>query len=200
MHINHARATGWTVAQAPSFQPVSLDLAYKHLRLDCDDNEIVGQYIAAAVAMFEDVTGRALAQRELFAFYDEVQTRASFPVATGTEILAVHARSDPFEIYESQDLDKFSLISSSDPGGFMSKVDSFPFTRDFRNNYDPERWRVRYRCGFAEGNIPFPYIQAILAITAHWYEQAAPVVVGTISTTLPFHLQSLMRAYKVYSL
>lgn len=190
-----AYATGYAVVVEPSFDPVSLDLAREYLRIDNCDTALIGQHLAAAVNVFEDLTRRALAQRELYAYYSHLSCINFLPVATATALLDFEERDDPFSEYADADVSRIKLLDSATPGGFIFKDGDV-----FGSGSDPQRFRVRYRAGYTEGNVPRQYTQCILAMVAHWYEQAAPVVVGTIATTLPLHLKSLLQAYKVYTL
>lgn len=64
----------------------------------------------------------------------------------------------------------------------------------------PQAVTVTFVAGYgAAADVPAPIRQAILLLTAQWYEQRQPIAVGAIVNTLPFAVDALLEPLRVRS-
>jgi uncharacterized phiE125 gp8 family phage protein len=171
-------STGLTLrrfAVIPFGEPVTLEEAKLHCRIDADDEDLaVARYISSARAMVEGMTGRLLAQRikvEAFDRFCDPLTLKAWPI-TGTP-----------------------TVSYVDTTGATQTV---PSIRVFANEYPvkirpaygavwpttdtvPQAVTVTATAGYGEGQAPDTHIQAILLLVSAMYDNRGEVPASTLT-------------------
>lgn len=188
------------VVEYPTIEPVTLDQARLHLRLDAvdsnghPDDDLVAGLISAAREWCENFTGQILAgtdyELRLDAFTDEIQLQAQ-PVREVTEITYVDADGAP------QILDPAAYELSPDPFA--------PTLTAATTNGWPEGTDVRI--AFTAGYLPeadstgLPFVPAsiraaILLIIGHLYANREETTAAAVEH-LPMGVKSLLRPYRI---
>lgn len=197
----------------PTVEPVSLEEARLHLRLDAydspaahPDDPIVESLITAARQWAEEFCERSIAQATLELALDTWPVSPDYPArpqpvylprAPLQEILSV-VYIDAAGV--QRDLTDYQLDDYDEPPRLMPAAgSSWPSTQDKRLN----AVRIRYRAGHTlPGDspdthpLPKPIKQAILLILGHLYEHredSAPVRLEQI----PLGAQTLLRKYRL---
>jgi uncharacterized phiE125 gp8 family phage protein len=173
----------------PFGEPVSLDDAKAHLRVDDDgDDALIAGYISAARRHVEDYTGQALVRR---GFVQEFTTFG----------LALELAKRP--------LGDVTAVAYTDQAGLTRDYSDFVVQFD-RGRVFPARdgwWptlgrygsiQVAYTAGYDEGGVPEPLTQAMLLLIGHWYANREGTVTGTgaAAIELPIGVQDLCSPYR----
>ena len=187
-----------TLVTAPSVEPVSLASAKTHLRVECnDEDDLIGEYIAAARQWCEDFCERAFITQYRETSYDE------FP-SDGSPIPLLCPRVATVESvkYDDADDDEQTLsaatynVSAARDQAWLSLVqgETWPTT-----GTTPAPVRITTKCGYgpAASDVPPAIKAAVRLMTEHMYRSRGPVVIGTISSELALSVESLLTPYKV---
>ena len=177
--------------------PVSLFEARDHLKLDATsgshpDDALVSGLIAGARAHVERVTGLILVQATKDAYFDGFDD-------TGFRLPWSPITSITFVKYVAEDGTLTTLASTVyrlDGDSLRGRLtleygQSWPTAREVTNAV-----QVRAVCG---GTVETPLKQAIMLLTAHWYENRIPVGAASLAD-MPHMVEALIEPYKVWSL
>lgn len=177
---------------APPEPLVELEDVKAHLRVTTDDEDsLIESYIAAASAWIDGPAGwlaRSIGEQTLefrcdgFSFCDRLPYG---PVIAVTEIQYVDP--DGTEIILGGDV--YDVAAG---GVVLRHGATWPSLRG-----DAEGVRVLYQAGEAE--VPAQVRQAILLLVGQWYRNRMSVVVGTISSALPFGVEALLAPLRRFS-
>lgn len=160
---------------------VDLALAKQHIRvLHNDEDSLIEQYLAAAIAWVENYTGKLLKRRETR------QTAADFaaylplffgPDPDGLAITYADTNGQPQTITDAKIVDARAYPASSWP----SIAAHTPLT-------------LTYTAGYTE--TPADLDSAVLLLVGHWYRNREAVNIGNIVQAVDFAVEALCRPYR----
>ena len=182
---------------APNIEPVTLDEAKAHLRLDAsNDDAMLETYIAAARRIIEQRTRTRLMNQTIELVRDD------FP-ANGRDLsLEVgNVRSVDSVTYRDLNGDPATLA----PTGYVASLDAAPGVIRCRSAwpsvsaYHPRSVRVRMTAGYPmTAGVDRTVKIAVLLLTAHWYEHREPVTEAR-HRVLPLGVAALIDAWPMTS-
>ena len=180
----------------PAVEPISLDEAKAHLRVDqADEDLLISSLITAA------------------RLHLEVETRQAFITQTWSIVLDrwPEARQLVLPIRPVQTvnsvtvLDDDDIATVADPALYLVDVQSTPPRLVLRS---AQSWPLAGRAaggidinltaGFGDtpGDVPQSLRQAILLSVAHWYERRESVVFGSAPVAVPQSVSALVQPYR----
>lgn len=185
---------GLQLLAGPTEQPVSVEVAKKHLRIApsyTGQDDEVARIVRAATARAERITQRALQTQRWRLYLD------AFPAG------AILIPRPPLQTVES--------ISYTDPLGAEQVLDEGsylvnPF--EILGQVTPSQGRcwpatarqaMAVRVDFTAGydTVPEDIVAAILLLVGHFDQNREEVVTGTIATKLPAGVEALLSPYEV---
>src|SRR5690606_16988288 len=190
----------WSLREvvAPVVEPVALEDAKIHLRVDGDEEDAwIRRAIVAAREYCEDFQGRAYTSRTLRLGLER------WPSGR-----AIYLPKPPLQAVEAI---TYTLADGTqhtmDPSLYVVDADAEPGVIHLR----PEAWwpsgplqpglpiRVAYTAGYGDADsVPMSVRQAILLLVGHWYEHREAVVVGSLSRQLEFAVATLLWPERVW--
>lgn len=202
-----------SIVTSPASEPVSLDEAKLHLRVDfTNDDLLIAGWIASARLLCESYLSQAFVETTYEVSYDcfpisgNYLTRASTVNTLGLppsfyvrEAGAIHLPRSPLIAVDSityRDRSGATQILSSDsyraisgvPGCIVPAANAFwPVT-----SAAPDAVTITFRAGY--DTIPPTIKSAMLLLIGHWFENRSAVLTGSIATTLPWTVQRLLDA------
>lgn len=173
--------------EGPAVEPVSLDEAKAHLRVDGDaEDDLLSALIAAARAAVETETRRVLIAQKWRAVLDEVPTgRIALPVAP---ILSVEA---------ARTVNAGGAATLLAPASYsLEEADG-----TFGLNAAPSnavRVEVDFTAGYGATGaaVPQPLRQAIRMLVTHWFEHRSAVTLGDAAMPTPAGYRELLAPYR----
>jgi len=165
------------VTTPPDREPVSIDLAKTHLRVDStEEDAYISQLIRTARQHVERITGYVCIHTEFTAYLGELsQSNRIFilknPVTAVTEVA-----------YESTKDSGFLIVNSSDWKFEKQHPPSVLVRNCIRLSGDADSIRVKFTAGHVgDANDPVPpeLIQASLILVSHLYENRQEEITGT---------------------
>lgn len=189
---------------APSIEPVTLNEAKLHCRIDHDDDDdLIESLITAARSHLDGQGGildRALVYQTYDLFLDRFEPCIEMPLPPLVEIVEIEY-SDDGGARQTLSSSAWQIVAG---GLFHSKLvpaadASWPTVQE-----KPHAVRIRFTCGYVDGDaspvdlaaIPAPIRHAILMMVAHWYEHREAIVVGTNAETLPMAVETLLAPWR----
>jgi uncharacterized phiE125 gp8 family phage protein len=198
-----------TIVTPPAAEPLTLQEAKDHLRIDGDDeNPLVSAYLTAAREWAEDATRRQFSPATLRFALDEFprcrdccsshrrRAQAEFdghailiprpPLISVSSIQYVDAAG----VTQTLSVNDYQIDTYSTPGRVAPAfAKSWPIARRQMNAVT-----ITFVAGYASaaGGVPEKTKSLIRLLLAHQYENREPVVVGTIASELPLAVQSLV--------
>lgn len=182
---------------APTVEPVSLEEAKTHLRVDVTaDDVLIGALVAAARQQAETITRRALCTQTWDYYLD------AFPNADHIWLPYPPLQSVTSIKYTNEDDVEATFASSS------YLVDAYGTPGRIRLK-DGESWpgatlrvvngvAVRFVCGYGDpSDVPAPIRSAMLLMVGHWYENREAATVGAVAREIPFGVDALLWPYRV---
>lgn len=183
----------------PSAEPVSVDEAKSHLRVDItDDDTLIGTLITAARDYVEQTTRRALVTQTWQYFLDDWPGISEIvlpkpPLQSVTSV--VYTDSDGNDNTWSSS--EYAVDTDNEPGAVvLGYNESYPSgTLDVVNPIT-----VTYVAGYgAAAAVPWIFKQAILLLVGHWYEnREAIVLTGAVPKEIPLAVKSLLLVDRVW--
>lgn len=170
-----------TLMTAPASEPVSLEQARLHLRLDqTQEDTLLTSLITAARMLVESQTARALITQhwQTIAKTSAAHTLA-LPLSPVQAVASVFAREDGNE----------TELAASE---WRLEGDVLHFT----NHGEGQQMRIMFRAGYGDDatSVPAPLRQAILQMTAHWFENRGESF--SRGTAMPAAIEALLAPYK----
>lgn len=166
---------------------ITLQLAKTHCKVDEDDDDIlIGGYIKAAVAYCEGYTGRVMSSRDKtfeFKCFGDCLDIGLRPLEAVTTIL--YTAPDGQE--QTLDPTKFRLVGDKI---YPALGEAFPAIAY------PSLVMATVTLGEEDEEPLEVMTQAALLLISHWYENREAVVVGTISSNIPFAVTSLLDLHR----
>jgi len=187
----------------PEVEPVSLEEAKSHLRVDHDDDDLlIANYIVGARQMAEKYTARAFVTQTWELVVDAFPTNEiMIPLPPLQSIVDINYDDAAGSLVSMSPLD-FEVDTVSQPGWVVPLVSGWPSTWDGINAV-----RIRFTAGYSPttdsppdlvANIPTSLKNAILLQVGTLYASRESVVIGTIAgEILPGGMQHLLRQYRV---
>lgn len=179
---------------APTEEPVSLQEAKAHLRVDLDDEDaLIAGYIASARQWCEKWTGRAFITQTWTLGLDDWADRIAIPLAPLSSVTSVDYL-DENDASQTLSTTIYQVVTGGDQGGVIFRKDgqSFPSLSDLK-----EPITITFVAGYGlASDVPEPIRQAILLLVGHWFRNRETVGVVSENTPLEFTVTALLMAYK----
>jgi uncharacterized phiE125 gp8 family phage protein len=205
----------YSLAVAPTFEPISFDEMADHLRLiDDTDEEYVTGLIAVAREYVEGVTGRvavsstyrvvaqswadlkSINERMPF-FRTSLTTSELIPLFRTPLISITSIKYYPPGVTTQTTLSStnYSAIVTTSPGQiFIPSSVILPDVEEER----PDAIEILFVAGHSTiGEVPATLRHAIKLLAAHFYETRQPVITGTIVAAMPYTLTNLILNQRV---
>lgn len=182
-------ASFFRVITPPAVEPVSEDDVKKHLRLEHDEeSQILAIYMRAAREKLEHECRRSFVRQRIEA------------LITGDAAAGCVELPRP-----TVDADGFELEFDDGTGVWTPHADyqlttiREPATLRVLNAPAAAAWRAKYWSGYgpSASDVPDAIRNAILLLTAHFYETRQPINIGNIVTTIPMTVDYLVAPYRV---
>lgn len=197
---------GMTLVTGPALEPVLLDEAKAHCRVDIDDDDgYIAGLIVGARQWVEGQTHRFMMTQTWDFTYDyewpaEVDTMARvrrelirLPVAPVSSISSI-SYIDSAGATQTLGASLYKTVIDNDhPRIERAYEQSWPDVRD-----EASCITVRAIVGYGSnpGDVPQPLRHAILMLAGHWYENRETVVVGQAPAEVPFAVEALISPYR----
>lgn len=201
---------GLKIVTQPAEEPVSLDEARLHLRVDADgspgvhpDDARISSFITTARRDSEAETNRAFIETEFLYTLDAFPCRSRFD---GADRIAIKLPISPLiEIVEIKYIDAdgelqtlaeadYVLDDVGEPTRIMPESEAWPATKCVMNAV-----RVQFKAGFgAAEDVPEEIKDALLLIVGNLYENRESIITGTSASSLPLTAKDLLYQWKVF--
>jgi len=184
-----------TQTGAPAVEPITTAEAKSQAHVStAADNDYIDTLIAASREQCEIEQRRAYITQtwelRLDCFPSEIEVPKP-PLQSVTSIQYVDTAGDT----QTLDSSGYQVSTDSLPGRIMPAVDSsWPTTRE--STYDAVI--VTFVAGFgdAASDVPANVKLAVKVLVAHWYRLREPVVEGSITTGIPWHIARILGTRK----
>jgi uncharacterized phiE125 gp8 family phage protein len=177
---------------APTKEPVTLDMAKAHLRVDDgEEDALIAQIIATAREWCEDFQRRSYVTQtwrltlDEFPCADEISIPRP-PLASVSSITYVDTNGDTQTLATTV----YAVDTDAEPGRVYLKYNqTWPSTRDITNAVT-----ITFVAGYGadDGYVPAKVKQAMLLLIGHWFENREHVLTGTISKEIEFGVHALL--------
>ena len=181
---------------APILEPITLEEAKAHLRIDTpDEDALIQTLILTSRLHIEVALGLALLTQTWSCFFDlwpASHDSIALPVTPvqSVDSIRVYAADGTFLSLPSSDF-IFDFVSS--PARVMRKPGTVTPEPGRRLN----GIEFATTCGFGaqHSDVPAPIRQALLLLVAHWYEHRDPGEIGTPDARVPAAVSELLSNY-----
>ena len=186
---------GLKLVTVPEEEPIDLDAAKKHLRVEHEDEDLlITSLITAARETAEITTGRAFLTQEWELTLDAFPAagfdlpRPPLQSVTSVKYLDVNG------VEQTLATAKYLVDTRSEPGRVTPAYgEIWPSTRNVINAVT-----VKFKAGYgAVPEVPESLKSAIKLLLSHFYEIREPVNVGNIVTEIPLGVERLLWQHKV---
>lgn len=180
---------------APAVEPVSIDEAKAHARVDIgDDDAYIATLITAARVHAENVTRRQLITATWFGYLNGFPGTivVPFPPLQSATISYVNTAGTATPL----GVTVYTVDTTSTPGRiYESYGQSWPATRGFEKDVT-----ITFKAGYGDAatSVPAPIKHAIKLLVSHLYEVREPVIVGGAIANVPLSIDSLLYPYRVW--
>jgi uncharacterized phiE125 gp8 family phage protein len=183
-----------TLVAAPAREPVTLQQAKDHLRVDAAvDDSVIDPLIKTARQHIEDFSHRALITQTWDLFLDEfpgIILMPKPPLQSVTQIQYL----DTAGVKQTLASTEYKVDVTRHPGRIVPAWGkSWPLTRNEINAVE-----IRFVAGHGDNppDLPSPIIQTLLLIVAHLYENREATTNGSKSNELPLGARDLLMPYR----
>ena len=206
---------------APSVEPITLDEAKAHLRIDTPDEDALIQSLILTSRLHVEVAlGLTLLTQTWSCFFDRWPTLrnargAGTPqvdTVTPYPLTQAHGALDAITLPLSPVKSVDAIRVYAEDGTFLNLplagfsfdlVSRHPRIMRKQGTLTPEPGRrlngieVAITCGFGaqHSDVPAPIRQALLLLVAHWYEHRDPGEIGTVEARVPAAVSNLLANY-----
>lgn len=194
---------------APTSEPVSLDEAFRFLRVDdSDEGAQIEQMIQVAREMVEDFTGRALMSQTFKLVQSDWPSTCGRSWETDTKD-ASRISLDRSPLISVESVKYFPASGAAQATlsaatyhaltGPMPGLIQLKYGETWPDLYDrPDAVEVNFTAGYTTADlVPGVLRHAVLLALAHLYEQRQPVNVGNIVNELPMSLKYMLESQRV---
>lgn len=181
----------------PSSEPITLDEAKLHLRVDVDDDDALIQgLIVAARQSAEQITGRALMTQTWELALDRFDNEIWLQLPPLQSVSSITYR-DPDGVVQTLADTEYLVNDYKEPACIVPAYGKcWPATRDQENAV-----QVRFVAGYANaGAVPQAIKQWMLLQIGSMYENRESEIAGTLTTQQFGFVDRLLDAYRVWSL
>lgn len=191
---------GLSLYTGPTTEPLTLEEAKQHLRVDVsDDDGLIAGYILAARRLVETQTGPLMNQT-----WDYTIDRG-WPMVGG--YYSIRLPFSPCQSVTSVTyLDEDGATQTLSTSLYQTVLDApIPYiTKAYNQDWPSVRdqpaaitVRAVYGYGSHPGSVPDPLRVAIMLLVGHFYENREEVVVGTTPVALPLGVEALISPYAI---
>lgn len=180
---------------APATEPVTLAEVKTRLRIDdATDDAGVSRLIAAATGHAQNITRRAFVTQKWALILDRFPCGSislPLPPLQSVEEISYVDADGATQVLAPADY----LV---DPAGMIGMVHTaygkqWPATRA-----QPMAVRLEFTAGYGDADdVPADLVSALLLLVAHWDQNREPVVVGTIVSSVPLSVDSLLSPFVI---
>ena len=191
------KAQGWTTVTPGALEPLSLDEAREHLRIEHDDDLLLlEQYVKSARDWAEQYTGRALVTQTVQAFF------LGFPVNGVLMLPRPRLQSVSWVKYtlgtgvqQTLDASTYRVVNGCEPGELLL-APSKSWPSDVLDVGLPVT--VQYVAGYGDPEqVPASIKQGMLWVLGHMYENRESVTVsGSVPQRVPQTAQWALDPYR----
>lgn len=192
----------WKVTTEPGGEPVTLDEAKAHIRVESsftDDDSLIGAIITAARQWAEIYLSLAIPEQTITSKRMAFANRMELPM---TNLIGVGSVKylDGDGVEQTLATDVYGVDDFSTPGAvYLKDGQEWPDVA-----VDPLAVTITYTAGWAADgsppdygvNVPNPIKQGILLLVGHMYENREASIVGTSAQDLPMGVTSLLYPYR----
>lgn len=183
-----------TMTSGPAVEPVSLDEAKAHLRIDgTSEDALVASLILTSRLHIEAALGLALIHQGWRLILDSWPkggiVRVPLSPLTSVAEVRVKNAAGVGDVVAAAD---YSVVVAGRPQRLIAKgawpvpgVAAAGIEIDFTAGF-----------GVAAEDVPAPIRQALLLLIAHWYEHRDPVEIGAPQTSVPHAVNRLLGPYR----
>ena len=180
---------------APAVEPVTVDEAKAHLRIDHNDEDaLLGSLIATSRLHIEAALDLALVTQSwswrLDAWPDDMAVALPLRPVQSVEAVQVTAADGTVETLSSE---KFLLNGANLRPRLLSRAGAWP-----RPGVPALGIEIAFTTGFGStaSDVPPPIRHSLLMLVAHWYEHRGSTEVGGASARIPDTVSTLLAAYR----
>lgn len=179
----------YEILQTPKNELLRLEDVKIHLRTitgdTSEDDAVIAPLIMAAREYCENVTGLALAQKNVVAYPEALEAQMRLPVAPATAVTAIYTY-DAAGACAQVDAQSYQLMG--DDTLYISKIPQFT-PREARPV------EIVYQAGYE--TLPTLIRQAELLLIGHWYVNREAVITGsTTAVEVPLAARTILNQYK----
>lgn len=174
-----------------------LEAALTHLRItDGAETPVLQQYLAAACEAFERLTGRCTLTQIFELSVSEWPKNGKLSLGRAP-VNAIHSVSyaDEDDVNTDVEAATYALVQPEDASGELHLRDAFTWPTP---SDAPDAIKVQFEAGFSDwASVPATQKQAILYLTAHFYELRTPINVGNIVNEVPLTFTALLNLNRI---
>ena len=181
---------------APIGEPVSLEDAKSHLRIDhTDEDDQIEAWIVAARERAQDVTHRQFMTATWEESYDAFPGIFYVPLPPLQSVTSI-IYTDTDGNSQTLASSKYTVDTASEPGRVSPAFgEVWPQTRDVMNAVV-----LKFKAGYgAASSVPEKFRQAIKMSVTHWYLNRESVIVGASVAELPEAVAALLGSDRILS-
>lgn len=184
---------GFVVTTQPSVEPITLQEAKDHLRVDStDEDALISELIKTARQYVEQITRPLITQSQtLYADCFDGVMELKPNLQSITSIGYTDTNGDP-QTVASYQVNTASIIGTVQPAYDAS----WPSTQASVNAV-----QIEFVTGYGlAADVPAPIKAAMLLLIGHWYQNRESVMVGVSVTDTPMAVDMLLSPYRVVTL
>lgn len=190
---------GLVLTAAPPVEPVTVDEAKAHLRIDhSDEDAYLASLITASRLQIEAALDIVLISQiwswKLDSWPDGRELH--FPIWPLQSVETVRVTGETGTVDELS-LDGFTIDGTSKPARLISASGAWP-----RPGVPALGIEIAFTAGFGDSadDVPSAVRHALLMLVAHWYEHREPVDLGKTPTPVPEPISALLMPYRTVRL
>jgi len=183
---------GLTLVTGAGSEPVSLEEIKSWCRVDFpDDDAVLTSNGIAAREYVEQATGRQLVTatwKLTDRYFRAVQVRLPKPPLQS--VTSVQYRDASGNLQTLDPSEYYVDLSCN----LIEPTDCWPSVGDF-----PDAVQITFAAGYGDPeNVPQTIKHAIMSLSAHWFENREPAVIGAQAVEVPVHVRSLINQAKTW--
>lgn len=188
---------GIKLISEPSEEPVTLEEAKNHLKVDmADDDSLITALIRTAREHAEAITRRALITQTWELSLDNwpAGNEITIPLPPLQSVDSIKY-TDSAGVEHMLDLNICIVDTFSEFGRIVLKRD---YSWPSETLQAADAVHIRFTAGYGNAeDVPQPIKQAILLMIGWWYEQRETAIVGSVAREVPMAAEALLWPYRV---
>lgn len=187
------------ISSAPATEPVTASEVKTFLNISYStDDAIIGTMITSARYAIEQYTKRAFITQTIIAYYKRYDKTVNLPFQPIQSVTTVETVADDSTTPLTAN-SNYYVKGVQDKYLDFTGVNSIPAGHSPYENTATYGLKVTYVAGYGSANaVPQSIKDAIVRLTAYYYDNRADFVTGTIIQRLPLTVTSLLNGYKRY--